>query len=243
VVRTLTEAFTDAKTLLALEPEELGGVILELVHADGPGAAMFSMAWATEPVDNTNDAQWPQHLRRNVRLAVAEAFAWLEHAGLIMRDPDQSESHRSLTRRGQKLQNRTLVAQYRDATILPLGLVHPEILDKSHAAFMRGDHDIAVLAAFKAVEVAVREACGFQSGEIGIPLMRRAFNRDNGPLTSLEQEGGERQALQDLFAGSIGAAKNPASHRDVEMSKVEAARLILFASYLMSIVDARRSPA
>jgi hypothetical protein len=49
----------------------------------------------------------------------------------------------------------------------------------------------------------------------------------------------ERQAMSALFAGAIGAAKNPSSHRNVEMSRTEAARLILFASYLMSIVDER----
>lgn len=50
--------------------------------------------------------------------------------------------------------------------------------------------------------------------------------------------------MLNLFAGAtIGAAKNPASHSDVEMSKVEAARLILLASYLMSIVEARSAPA
>ena len=34
----------------------------------------------------------------------------------------------------------------------------PPFWQKSHAAFMRGDHDIAVFAAFKAIEVAVRSA-------------------------------------------------------------------------------------
>jgi Protein of unknown function (Hypoth_ymh) len=51
----------------------------------------------------------------------------------------------------------------------------------------------------------------------------------------------EREAMLNLFAGAIGAAKNPVSHREVEMGKVEATRLILFASYLMSMVDNRAS--
>ncbi len=46
VMRTLTEAFPDAKTLLALEPEELGDVIhLELTHADGSGASHVLHDW------------------------------------------------------------------------------------------------------------------------------------------------------------------------------------------------------
>jgi uncharacterized protein (TIGR02391 family) len=121
--------------------------------------------------------------------------------------------------------------------ILPLSLVHPQILEKSQAAFMRGDHDIAVFSAFKAVEVAVREAGGYKESELGTKLMRKAFEPMKGPLTDKTLETGEQQAQSDLFAGAIGAAKNPASHREVEMSKIEAARLILFASHLMSIVE------
>jgi uncharacterized protein (TIGR02391 family) len=135
--------------------------------------------------------------------------------------------------------NRGQVEAYREAAILPVSLVHPEILEKSHAAFMRGDHDIAVFSAFKAVEVAVRKAGGYEEGELGIKLMRKAFEPMKGPLTDKTLENGEQQAQSDLFAGAIGAAKNPASHRDVEMSKIEAARLIIFASQLISIVEGR----
>jgi uncharacterized protein (TIGR02391 family) len=90
--------------------------------------------------------------------------------------------------------------------------------------------------AAKAVEVAVRKAGGYEEGELGRKLMRKAFESESGPLADMTLESGERKAQADLFAGAIGAAKNPASHRDVEMSKIEAARLILLASYLMSIV-------
>ncbi len=56
------------------------------------------------------------------------------------------------------------------AAILPAGLVHPEILEKSRVAFMHCDHDVSVFGAFKAIEVAVRTACGFSDGELGVPL-------------------------------------------------------------------------
>jgi uncharacterized protein (TIGR02391 family) len=239
--RTLTDVFPEAGTLLALQPEELGDVILELAHADGPGPVLFSMSWAIEPLQNANNPRWPQQLRRQVKLAVAEAFAWLEHAGLIMRDPDQGESYRTLTRRGAQLHNRQVAAEYRAAAILPSGLLHPEILERSHAAFLRGDHDIAVFTAFKAIEVAVRDACRFSNGELGVPLMRKAFHSETGPLTDKSVVPAEREATASLFVGAIGAAKNPTSHREYEMTKVEAARLLLFASHLMSIVEVRRA--
>jgi hypothetical protein len=96
-----------------------------------------------------------------------------------------------------------------------------------------------VFTAFKAIEVAVRTECAFSDGELGVPLMRKAFHPETGPLTDKLVVPSEREAMAALFAGAIGAAKNPTSHREFEMNKVEAARLILFASYLMSIVDAR----
>ena len=77
-----------------------------------------------------------------------------------MFDPTQSNTTywRTLTRRGQLLRTRQQAEAYREAAILPTGLVHPEILKKANAAFLRGDHDIAVLSAFKTVEIAVRKA-------------------------------------------------------------------------------------
>jgi uncharacterized protein (TIGR02391 family) len=175
-----------------------------------------------------------------IEQAVAEALSWLERVGLIMQDwAPMSEHWWILTRRGKQLRTRSEAAAYRDAAILPAGLTHPAILEKVESMFLRDDHEVAVFAAFKAVEVAVRTAGDYPDGELGVPLMRKAFNPENGRLTDKSIVAPEREAISSLFAGAIGAAKNPTSHRDFEMSKVEAARLILFASYLMSIVDAR----
>jgi hypothetical protein len=161
----LTEAFPDAKTLLALEPEELGDVILELIHKGiGQNPGRFGTSDILYAVDNCDTPQWPLGLRDQVAKAVGEAVAWLDHAGLIMFDPTQPQSTfwRTLTRRGEKIRTRALAAAYRQAAILPTGLVHPEILRESESAFLRGDHDIAVFAGFKAVEVAVRTAGGLE---------------------------------------------------------------------------------
>ena len=64
----------------------------------------------------------------------------------------------------------------------------------------------------KAVEVAVREAGGLGADELGVNLMRKAFHIDNGPLTDMNAERGERQARSDFFAGAIGSYKNSHSH-------------------------------
>jgi hypothetical protein len=103
---TLLQVFPDSETLLALEPEELGGALLGI-------------------------------------LSGSEAFAWLERAGLTMPDFTQlgagSAYWSLLTKRGRELRTREQVRSYQDAALLPVGLVHAEILPKAHPAFLRGD--------------------------------------------------------------------------------------------------------
>jgi uncharacterized protein (TIGR02391 family) len=240
-VAGLSELFPDAETLLALEPEELGAAILEI----NGGRENFTQDTFTGPIYRAPARMqgWPQDSQHRVRYAVAEAFAWLERSGLIMQDFMQpgagSAYYRILTKRGQELRTREQVEAYRQAAVLPAGLVHPAILPKVNPPFLRGDYEVAVFAAFRAVEVAVRKAGRFDDEELGVPLMRKAFDKRKGPLTDKRVVESERDAVAHLFAGAIGAAKNPTSHREVEMNRTEAARLILFASYLLSVVDAR----
>ena len=82
----------------------------------------------------------------------------------------------------------------------------------------RGDLDEAVFAAFKAVEEAVRTAGGFGPTDIGVAIMRKAFDKINGPLSDQKQPEPEREALAHLFAGAIGSYKSPHSHRTVSIT-------------------------
>jgi uncharacterized protein (TIGR02391 family) len=241
-VASLVELFPDAETMLGFEPEEIGGALLEILDGSEDN---FSQHRFTEPIFRTPGTPgWPQAQSLRVRYAIAEAFAWLERAGLIMPDFNQpAAGHvRLLTTRGRELRTREHVRSYRDAALLPVGLVHPEILPKAQPAFLRGDYEVAVFAAFRAVEVAVRKAAGLPDDALGVSMMRDAFKPGHGPLAEKGAVLSEQEATAHLFAGAIGAAKNPASHREVEMNRTEAVRLILFASYLMSLIDARSAP-
>ncbi len=171
--------------------------------------------------------------------AIAEALSWLQTQGLVVRNPVQPADWYLLTRRGRKLKNRADVAAFQKGRTLPLDLLQPALADKVRHLFLRGDYDVAVHQAFKEVEVAVRKAGQYPDDLVGKQLMRTAFHPDTGALTDKNLVLAEREAEAALFAGAIGHCKNPPSHRDVNLGQQDAARLIIFASYLLDLVAQR----
>lgn len=241
--RSVADLFPDVETLLELESEELGAAILELWPqiSDRSGKAHFDQF--IEPIYALNSPEiYPRSSRDHVVVVMAEAWQWLEHEGLILDEPTQPmpRTWYRRTRKGEKLKSRVDVQAYRQASLLPKQLLHPMIEEKAWPTFRRGEYDAAVLLAFKAVEVAVRDACEYEDNQLGTDLMRKAFHEEHGPLTDKLTLVPERNAVGHLFAGAIGHAKNPQSHRDKPLRIEEAARLLMFASYLMEIVDTRR---
>lgn len=239
---TLLTLFSEPQDLLALEPEELAGVLVELVSGVPQSRGFSMMLFHTQVFPPLRTGY--QSEAENVLLALAEAFSWLEMQGIVARDPNwnvHSDFSRLyfLTRRGRQLRSRADVETYRRGRMLPLDLLQPALADKVHHLFLRGDYDTAVFQAFKEVEVAVRTAGGYGADTFGVDLMRKAFHAENGPLCDNELLEAERQAEMFLFSGAIGHAKNPASHRVVGLERVEAARLIVFASHLLDIVEQR----
>jgi uncharacterized protein (TIGR02391 family) len=244
-MRTLANIFPNIDDALSLGPEDMGAVLLELWEGatEDRNDQRVIGTFTANVYNSGNPANYPPLKRRDLELVIAEAWSWLEHEGLIVRLPDSSVSPWFVrTRRGKSLKTRADVESYRQATLLPKDLLHPIISERAWAPFFRGDYDVAVFQAFKSVEVAVREVGKFSNEDFGVPLMRKAFNPRKGPLTDEDKSvgEGERQALCELFAGAIGHAKNPQSHRDKPVKIEEAAQLLLFASYLMTVVDLRR---
>ena len=97
-----------------------------------------------------------------------------------------------------------------------------------------------MLQAFKAIEVAVRDAYGYPDDLIGTGLKRMAFDVDDGPLSDQEVLNAERETMSHLITRAVGHAKNPQSHREKPVRIEEAVSLLLFASYLLEIVKSRR---
>jgi len=233
---TLIEYLPNAEALLALGVEDLGMILFYLVQKErGPNVTLSTFEM---PLWNANSPEYPYGQRLPIGRAMSEAWQWLQNEGLLIVAPDQPNGFFCLTRKGAQLKNPADIEAYRYGSLLPLGLLHLQLVEKIRPMFLRGDYQIAVLQAFIEVEIIARSISGLGNEWVGVKLMREAFKSENGKLSDMESVGGERVAMMELFAGAIGHCKNPSSHREIKMDRVTAARLIIFASHLLSELDA-----
>ena len=188
-------------------------------------------------------AQGAADLHSPPGLAWAEAWEWLVNRGLVTEDlarGDRGIDHWRISRHGRRIARETdPQAHLRSLALLDTPL-HPRIADTVRSLFLQGHYDLAAFESMKHVEIRVRELAKADASDIGVPLMRKAFQRDTGPLTDPVQEGGEKQATSDLFAGAMGTFKNPTSHRQVEFDDpTEASEVVLLADLLLRMLDRR----
>ncbi|RAI43878.1 TIGR02391 family protein [Rhodoplanes roseus] len=234
----LAEHLPDANVLISLEPEELGLYILRALSEGRQSDISLDGFTRTALQAYAGNAN-----RDEVIEALREAWAWLEGQALLLSDPRFRGAHeyRVLSRRAFKIATDPSARRASRGYILPKDMLNASVREEVWGLYHRGKYDTAVFEAMKAVEVAVRNAANLNANDIGVPLMRKAFDVSNGVLTDASAERGERQALSDLFSGAIGAYKNPHSHRDVALTNPdEAAEIILLANHLLRIVDGRR---
>lgn len=218
---------------------DLAGCVLLALEQDlAPGNAatcvrnfMFSVG------DEYGQAGAGRH--KAVMQACAEAWDWLYTHGFIGQHADHGEGWFTLTRVGRAAAGRAEFARWIAEQELPESMLHEALRGTTLRLFRQGIFETAVFEAFKTLEVEIRDGAGLGADLVGVSLVGRAFNPDDGPLADRFAERGERAALLNLMSGAIGSYKNPHSHRRVAITAAEAREMLLLASHLLRIVEDR----
>jgi len=234
----------DADVVLQLAPEELAFSLLRVASSNlQHGHVHRDVIISIDPQVGHERPYRPPQLEAQVELALIEALHWLEVNAFLLPAPGTNgiNGFRVIGRRGRALVDREHFDTFRKAAAFPKALLHPLIADKVWIDLARGDFADAVFFAFRTVEEEVRKLGDYADTDVGVVLMRRAFDPTNGPLTDQSQPQAEREALAHLFAGAIGSYKNPHSHRTVTITDhLEAQEMVMLASHLLRIIDSRR---
>ncbi len=220
-----------------MEPEELAPLVLKQLSESGQQKLNMHNFSLGNDSDFVAWAGPDPRQRQEISQRLIVAWRWLERELFIAPQPGNID-WAFITQRGKAILESQDFETYKKGHLLPSEGLDPILVRKVKQAFIRGDYDTAIFQAFKEVEVRVRKKAGLSDSDIGVSLMRTAFNPKDGVLTDKSVSTGEQVARMELFAGAIGTYKNPSSHREVNLTDPkEAADIIHTANQLLRIVE------
>jgi len=244
---TLQSFFPTAVSLLALKPNDLAPILLKLasqrLQTAGFTVEAVTEVWIGGGMAATAHNGYPPHMKQQVDLLLNKTWNFIEREGFIEPSPgiNGRNGWKVLTDEGTSIASGQDFQQLHELMKFPKTLLHPSIREKVWAGLLHRDYDGAVRTAFVTVEDTVRTAGKFAPTDIGVKLMRKAFDPQSGPLTNMENPEAEREGMAKFFEGAVGAWRNPVSHRGGVINELQEAQdLLMLASHLLRIVDVRR---
>jgi len=227
--------FPPIETVLEMDPSELAPFVLKDLNEINQTSEINRFNY-TLTTNSDIQSYAGEHIK-DFQKQLMEAFIWLEREMFLAPTPDSQGEWRFITRSGEKVLQEEDFSAYKKGFLLPSENLHPILIRKVKPLFLRGDYDTAIFQAFKAIEVQVRKIGGYAKNDLGVDLMRKAFNPKTGKLTNTHSLPAEKEAMSNLFSGAIGLFKNPVSHRDIEIvSAEEASDYIKLANCLLKMV-------
>lgn len=229
----------DLDIFVALEPEELGLLLLPILEGWGPKCQMELGQVTKRLIEELPDVA--KHARKyEIREAIEEAWAWLEGQALLIRDHRFDNLVFKLSRRARRIAEQPDIRHALAGRKIPKDSLHPAIRESVWSLYHRAQYEEAITAAMKAVEVQVRASAGFTNADYGQPMIARAFHAESGPLRDESAGLSERQALCALMTGAYGLYRNPYAHRLMgQEDPDEAAEIIMLANHMLRIIDVR----
>ncbi|HEY2858545.1 MAG TPA: TIGR02391 family protein [Terracidiphilus sp.] len=239
-MKSISSIVPDPQKLLALETPEVAFVLLQHLASGNVGSSpersVFMGNFFQQAVSPVN--AYPAEYQTAITEHLIMAWQWLLRENLLIPYPGNTTGWVCVSSRGHKAVAKEQFDKYRHAALLPQGILHPSMSATAFSAFLRGEYDIAIFAAFRALENMVRDVCKYSSQAVGVKLMRDAFDPKSGPLTDKTLVNAEQEAMAHVYAGAIGLFKNPTSHRLNSFTRPEeAVSLVLLANYLIAQVE------